>query len=713
MGDRRLPTPESLADTDTFEFFRAGILHDMQWSDMVANLTVAGNGGGLPADGTGSMTGDLEMGGNNINAAGVTSVDSLYIGGVLASVTAFEGTNVAKTYPTVAAMVAASDLVVGDTAVTQGYASAGDGGAAAYRIVAAATGTADGGMYHDLTGITGQAELLYDSAINPKAFGAKGDGVTDDSAAFVNALAAGDYVYVPTPDVSYVVGEWQIGSNKTIWMESGVILQAASDANYIFRFFEASDSHVYANGALFDGDTLNPSTGGHNIYFNGCTRCTLRDARVKGQSRATKDGIYMGTQGLVENIDCGVIGGEVWDSGRNGISMIGGFRCYVDGTEIHDIDTAAPRAGIDMEANPSADYRNTKNKITNCHVYNCGGGGIQTTFGDRSVVEKNDVHDNFRGINMSGQSDNVGVESFDSATGWITIGESLVNVQVGMVVSFYATGAGNSTPSDMLSTGYIVQDHNGTDQIRVARALDYQIATSWAGDEVGTGNKDISLSDFGMNLFVIDNESNVGSGEYSIVRGNWIYDNEEDGVYSAICARTMVENNEIWDNGTSQIRMLSVYESKIKGNTIDIRDITPPATFGINITLSTFSEISGNTVSNTGYAGIRVATSSYSRVRNNKVYNCGDQGANDDSALYQFNSSIGLVVEGNVGRTSSPYGATINYGMRIDQYCASCVISGNIMIGAGPDNAGSISYASTNNNFYSNNVKYDGTLYVP
>lgn len=67
--------------------------------------------------------------------------------------------------PTVAAMVASTSLVVGQTVITQGYTTAGDGGGATYRIVAAATGTADNYIYHNLSGISGQAKRLDIPAI--------------------------------------------------------------------------------------------------------------------------------------------------------------------------------------------------------------------------------------------------------------------------------------------------------------------------------------------------------------------------------------------------------------------------------------------------------------------------------------------------------------------------------------------------------------------
>ena len=53
-------------------------------------------------------------------------------------------------FETVADMVASTSLSVGDHARTLGYTTIGDGGGNDYDVVAAATGTADGGEYIDL-----------------------------------------------------------------------------------------------------------------------------------------------------------------------------------------------------------------------------------------------------------------------------------------------------------------------------------------------------------------------------------------------------------------------------------------------------------------------------------------------------------------------------------------------------------------------------------
>lgn len=96
------------------------------------------------------------------------------------------------TFETVADMVASTKLTVGDVATTRGYFSAGDGGATVYKIVAASTGTVDGGSYINLTGITGQAEARLTTDLHAAQFGCpESTGGTDSKAAWDNLL---DYI---------------------------------------------------------------------------------------------------------------------------------------------------------------------------------------------------------------------------------------------------------------------------------------------------------------------------------------------------------------------------------------------------------------------------------------------------------------------------------------------------------------------------------------
>ena len=90
--------------------------------------------------------------------------------------------NLPIVYKSVAEMKADSLLSAGMTAQTLGYYSPNDGGAGTYIIRAKAEADVDdGGSLHELTsGLV--AELVVENGtVNVKQFGAKGDGVTDDS----------------------------------------------------------------------------------------------------------------------------------------------------------------------------------------------------------------------------------------------------------------------------------------------------------------------------------------------------------------------------------------------------------------------------------------------------------------------------------------------------------------------------------------------------
>ena len=83
-----------------------------------------------------------------------------------------------KTFDTVALMVASAELNIGDIVDTTGYLSKGDGGDNQYEVVAAATGTADGGSFIDLA--THQAKGLFPTSIvRIMQFGPDNTGATD------------------------------------------------------------------------------------------------------------------------------------------------------------------------------------------------------------------------------------------------------------------------------------------------------------------------------------------------------------------------------------------------------------------------------------------------------------------------------------------------------------------------------------------------------
>jgi len=107
---------------------------------------------------------------------------------------------------TVAIMIADASIEIGDVVSTLGYITKGDGGDNRYEIVAAGTGTDDGGAFIDL--LTFQAKGLFPGGIRKiRQYGASGNNIADDRAALAAIDANGSFLLTK--------GIYKIASNIT------------------------------------------------------------------------------------------------------------------------------------------------------------------------------------------------------------------------------------------------------------------------------------------------------------------------------------------------------------------------------------------------------------------------------------------------------------------------------------------------------------------
>jgi hypothetical protein len=167
-------------------------------------------------------------------------------------------TNTVLYFLTQVAAVASTTLIVGDLVQTLGYTTAGDIGAALYEVVAAGTGTVDGGSFiNSNPGGTFQLRLL-DTDGNVRKWGAVADHVTDDSVA---VKGAADY----QTEIFFPDGVYKI---STVAFNDGQIIRGSgmgTSGTSIFPtqgadcFVIASDYTTITNLEFRDYDLVNRS----------------------------------------------------------------------------------------------------------------------------------------------------------------------------------------------------------------------------------------------------------------------------------------------------------------------------------------------------------------------------------------------------------------------------------------------------------------------
>lgn len=171
-------------------------------------------------------------------------------------------------FDTVAQMRANPDLKEGMYARTGGYYAVNDGGGALYRIYNTAPAT----YYETLTNGL-YARLITEGTADVKQFGAKGDGVTNDTSAFINALANASVVTVPTGKYK-ITSQIEITNKHRLIAVGTVRILTTVSNNYAFYIHGNTDSDYQDTNTYYDsykGVWFGGATGGITIINSGGT----------------------------------------------------------------------------------------------------------------------------------------------------------------------------------------------------------------------------------------------------------------------------------------------------------------------------------------------------------------------------------------------------------------------------------------------------------
>ncbi|TWV82414.1 Ig-like domain-containing protein [Moraxella sp. VT-16-12] len=265
--------------------------------------------------------------------------------------------------------------------------------------------------------------------VKDAAYGAKGDGQTDDTAAIQKAIDAaaekgGGVVDIPggTYRIDGLKGV-HLRSNVTVRMADDTLMQAdinqqTGSNSVIFRLRDVENSHIL--GGSLQGTRDSGAVGsGYGVLMYSVRNVVIENVTSKD---FLTDGFYLGRDKYREPTPKDVVFYNVTadNNTRQGLSITNGDNINVIRSTFKNTFGVSPQAGIDIEPNPSAHSpvvgpdgeTKVPGKVTNVEIIdsvfenNAAEGIIVSANGD-AVIENvrilnNQLHGNRDGIKLNG-----------------------------------------------------------------------------------------------------------------------------------------------------------------------------------------------------------------------------------------------------------------------------------------------------------------------
>ncbi len=234
---------------------------------------------------------------------------------------------------------------------------------------------------------------------NVKRYGAVGDGVTDDTAAFNPILTAGGFdIYIPSG--TYIVDSAisatngiLVGSDTSIYCEPNVIIRIPDSGMSVnlgfMRFVDVTNFTLIGNGSVWEYNTKPTADEFRHIFdFRGVTDAYVENTVAKDSGG---DGFYVGA-GSVNNYSERVTLKNVRadNNRRQGMSIVSVKDLWVSDSIFENTTGTSPAAGIDIE--PDVATHLLENiRINNCVTRNNAGDGIKIVNNDLPTTATIDI----------------------------------------------------------------------------------------------------------------------------------------------------------------------------------------------------------------------------------------------------------------------------------------------------------------------------------
>ncbi|MDP1832129.1 MAG: right-handed parallel beta-helix repeat-containing protein [Geothrix sp.] len=338
-------------------------------------------------------------------------------------------------------------------------------------------------------------------------FGAKGDGVTDDTKAIQKAVDAvgGKGGTVQVPDGIYLVNALAqsgrngivLRNNMTLRLSGGAVLKVIPNSAQSYTLLAVTSvSHVNIVGGTLEGDRSThigtAGEGGMGIQIQDSQHIVVQGVLAR---ECRSDGFYI-TNTNTDVTFCRV-GAD--HNRRQGMSIVGGTGILVKDSTFSNTGGILPEYGIDIEPNPGETVSHIT--ISGCTFTGNAGGGLAA-----------------------------GPAFVNRASAFVT--QLLITGN-----TFAGNGVGGINPSDGVGVGVSACD--GT-------TVSNNIVSTTAGNGI-----------------VLRSQAT-----HTTVSGNTATQNSVDGIYLEDCAGSVVSSNTATGNGGYGIHNVAGSGATLSGNTV-------------------------------------------------------------------------------------------------------------------------------------------------